>query len=68
MPAILPPELADKWLQPLSDERDLIEIQHLLAPYPDEDLKAHTVGRLRGKQYSGNHPGISSEVTYAELA
>lgn len=67
MPAILPDELADKWLQPISDERDLVEIQDLIAPYPEAVFKAHTVGKLRGKDYAGNQPGISAEVFYPDL-
>ncbi|MDM9632511.1 SOS response-associated peptidase [Robiginitalea aurantiaca] len=68
MPVILPDALADQWLDPIADERDLAEIQRLITPYPDEGLKAHTVGRLRGKAYAGNKPEISSEVFYPELA
>lgn len=68
MPVILPDELADQWLHPTSDARELSEIQRLISPYPDADLKAHTVGRLRGKGYAGNQPQISKEVIYPELA
>ena len=35
--------------------------------YPEEELQAHTVGKLRGKEYKGNIPEISQEVSYAEL-
>jgi putative SOS response-associated peptidase YedK len=68
MPVILPDELADQWLNPISNERDFSEIQRLIAPYPDAGLKAHTVGKIRGKGYEGNQHDAAIEVHYPELA
>lgn len=68
MPLILPEELEDEWLQPLEDERDQQQLQELIHSFPEDLLQAHTVARLRGKEYAGNHPGISEEVVYPEMA
>ena len=67
MPLILPDELADRWLEPSSDELDQKALQELIHPYPEEALAAHTVARLRGTSYPGNIAGISREVAYPEL-
>lgn len=67
MPLILPDELEDKWLEPIEDELDIKTIQDLIRSYPEEELKAHTVGRLRGKEYIGNVEEITEEVLYPEL-
>ncbi len=68
MPLILPEELHDQWMQPVHDEVDIKAIVSLIQPYPEEELDAHTVGRLRGKEYGGNVEGISEEFLYPELA
>jgi putative SOS response-associated peptidase YedK len=67
MPVILPDKLADQWLTPVSDARDFSEIERLITPYSDVDLKAHSVGKLRGKEYIGNQPEVHKEVRYPEL-
>ncbi|MBT8305406.1 MAG: SOS response-associated peptidase [Maribacter sp.] len=67
MPLILPQELEDKWLEHLDDELDQQAIGKLIQSYPEEELRAHTVTRLRGKDYVGNVEEISNPVTYAEL-
>lgn len=67
MPLILPRELEDQWLHPISDGLDIQAIQELIKKYPDGELRAHTVTRLRGKEYEGNVEGISNEVVYEEL-
>ena len=68
MPLILPDPLAEAWLAPLGDPLDQKALQTLIQPYPQEELGAHTVGKLRGKEYAGNVVGISEPVTYPELA
>lgn len=68
MPLILPEELEDAWLAPGDDVLDLKALESLMLPYPEDALEAYTVNRLRGKEYSGNVPGISNEVLYPELA
>ena len=67
MPLILPQELEDKWLQPIEDELDVKSIQELIREYPDEELDAYTVRRLRGKEYIGNVEEVSEPFEYIEL-
>lgn len=67
MPLILPEELEDKWLQPIDDAVDAIEIQELIRPYPDNELEAYTVHRLRGKEYLGNTEEVTSRFEYEDL-
>lgn len=67
MPLILPEELEDEWLYPIVDELDQKKIQELIQSFPEEELKAHTVSKLRGKEYKGNVEEISNEVIYEDL-
>jgi len=67
MPLILPQELEDKWLNPIEDQLDVKSIQELIKEYPDEELDAYTVRRLRGKEYIGNVEKVSEPFEYAEL-
>ncbi len=67
MPLILPEGLEDAWLKDIEDGLDQEQIQKLIQSYPDGELKAHTVAKLRGKDYAGNVAGISDEVIYDEL-
>ena len=67
MPLILPDALTEEWLQPINDNLDQNKIQELILSYPENELKAHTVGKLRGKEYAGNIETISNEVTYHDL-
>ncbi len=67
MPVILPTELEDGWLDPINDELDILKIKELIREYPDDELTAHTVSRLRGKEYSGNVETCSHEVMYEDL-
>ena len=67
MPVILPTELEDKWLAPIEDELDIKQIQNLIREYPQDELTAHTVAKLRGKEYPGNVAEISDKVNYEEL-
>lgn len=67
MPLILPRELEDKWLDHLDDELDQKAIESLIQSYPAEELEAHTVTRLRGKEYIGNVEEVSNSFEYGEL-
>ena len=67
MPFIIPPALEDKWLIHIEDELDQKSIEELIQSYPEEELKAHTVRRLRGKEYLGNVEEISDPIAYEEL-
>lgn len=69
MPLVLPTEeLEDLWLEYV--ERDLVEdfLKPIARPMEDGLLKAHTVGRLRGKEYAGNVPVASEKLTYPGLS
>lgn len=67
MPLILDLEAEDLWLQKLDNDVVKDSITELIKEYPAEKLTAHTVGRLRGKEYLGNVEHISEEVVYPEL-
>jgi len=64
MPVILPEDLREEWLKPLSQN----EIQELATfVYPDSQLDAWTVPRLSGKNSPGNVPEANKKVEYEEL-
>ena len=67
MPVILNEALADKWLVKLEGDKDQEFIKELIREYPEEELDAYTVGRLRGADYLGNVPEISEPVKHKEL-
>lgn len=67
MPLILPEELEDDWLANLKDNLDQQKLKELIQAYPENELTAHTVSKLRGKEYQGNVEGISEEVIYEKL-
>ncbi|WGK65143.1 SOS response-associated peptidase [Croceiramulus getboli] len=67
MPVILPEVLEEEWLQEMEDGRDRKNLETLLQEYPADALEAHTVQRLRGKEYPGNIPSISEPFDYEEL-
>ena len=67
MPVILPDELEDIWLKPIQNEEDTKEIKNLIQPFPDKDLSAHTVQKLRGKDAFGNVPEASDQFNYTDL-
>lgn len=67
MPLILPTELEDNWLREVTDELDEQLIEDLISPYPDGQLKAYTVKRLRGHDYVGNFDEASQPFSYEEL-
>lgn len=67
MPFILPDALEDEWLNPITNNFDEKHIKSLIQSYPEDQLKAHTVGKLRGKDYQGNVEQISYPTVYEEL-
>tara|TARA_R100001369_G_scaffold92866_1_gene140664 strand:+ start:35775 stop:36539 length:765 start_codon:yes stop_codon:yes gene_type:complete len=67
MPVILPAELADNWLFPVNDELDTKSLQELIKKYPEDELTAHPVKPLRGKNYLGNVEEASKIFSYPEL-
>ncbi len=64
MPFLLTDDLANEWLTPNENKDD---ITNLIQPYPSNELAAHTVRRLRGKEYMGNLKEISDPFEYADL-
>lgn len=67
MPLILTEESADEWLNPINNEDDQKQIQKLIKSFPQEELAAYTVRKLRGKEYIGNVEEISEEYIYKDL-
>jgi len=67
MPVILPDELEDGWLADLEDELDRERLIELITSYPETELQAHTVGKLRGKHALGNVPEASELFEYDDV-
>lgn len=67
MPLILEESETTKWLHPINDKLDQKQIEELIHPFANKNLKTHTVKRLRGKDYIGNVEEISEEFFYEEL-
>ncbi len=67
MPLILPEAIEDKWLDPVDNDLDIQGIQELIQSFPEHELEAYTVRKLRGKSYIGNVDEISEPYTYDEL-
>ncbi len=67
MPLILMEIEEDIWLNPIHDALDIQTIKELIKAYPEDQLKAHTVNKLRGKEYLGNVEAISEEYIYEDL-
>ena len=67
MPVILPDGMEDEWLRPINTDSDKEAIIDLIQPYTVDDLLAHSVRRLRGKEAVGNVPEASEKFEYPEL-
>ncbi len=67
MPLILGEEEEEIWLKKYDADAVKAPIQEVIKEYPEENLSAFTVGRLRGKEYLGNVEEIAQEVHYPEL-
>lgn len=67
MPCMLTEENEDKWLAKIETETAIQTAKELIQQFPNKELIAHTVGKLRGKQYVGNVPEIVQEVIYPDL-
>ena len=65
MPLLLSEEMEERWLS--SNTTIEKQIEEVLNSTNEIALKAHTVGKLRGKNYVGNTESIYEEVEYAEL-
>lgn len=67
MPVILSEQFADNWLDPKSKNRDSDIMKEILAPYTENEITAHTVNRLRGKNRTGNSIQATEPFIYAGL-
>jgi len=67
MPVILADAHEDKWLNPIHNDKDIQQIMELIQEFPEAELDAYTVKRLRGKEYIGNVEAISEKFDYDEL-
>ncbi|MCB9240953.1 MAG: SOS response-associated peptidase [Flavobacteriales bacterium] len=67
MPVILPEEQADDWLIDWRGDLETAKLMDLMHPYPQEELTAYPVQRLRGKEALGNVPQAIEEFHYPEL-
>lgn len=68
MPLILSEEEIEQWLAPVKTDTDISRLKKLIKPYRDEELVAHTVRRLRGKNALGNIPESAERFSYEELS
>ena len=68
MPVILDEADIDSWLKPINNDDDLATVKARIRPWQGEELVAHTVRRLRGKEAAGNVPEASKSFNYPELA
>lgn len=67
MPFIIPEGMEDEWLRAADTPPDQKVLTDMIRSYPADSLQAHTVRRLRGKEYAGNIPEISEPFHYPEL-
>lgn len=67
MPLILTNELEEQWLNNNNDEFNQKRVQELIQAIPNDELQAHTVNKLRGKEYIGNVEQISKKIIYEDL-
>ncbi len=63
MPVILAEDMENEWLKPIGKNK----LQEFLQPFPDSELRAHTVRKLSGKNSSGNVYEANEEYKYEEL-
>lgn len=63
MPLILPDDIADEWI--FEEEREKVE--ELISSFPETELEAYTVGKLRGKHAIGNHPEAIEVFEYENV-
>lgn len=64
MPVILSREDQDKWLSPLLNKEELIQ---LAKPFPEELLEYHTVKRILGKDGIGDVPEAEEKFVYQDF-
>ncbi|MFT5859522.1 MAG: putative SOS response-associated peptidase YedK [Flavobacteriaceae bacterium] len=65
MPLILPPNAEDLWLRPTG--KGVETLSQIIKPAENALLEAHPVGRLKGKEYTGNNANITERAYYAAI-
>jgi len=65
MPFILQRSAESDWISPDLPEDEILP---MIQPFPEDQLTAYTVHRLRGKAYPGNIPEIMDPIDYPELS
>ena len=64
MPLIQNEEMQEEWL---NNELNMVNVIALIQPLPFEELIAHPVGPIKGKNAIGNKPNVTEELKYALL-
>ncbi len=65
MPVIIPPDKYQEWLKKGLTRK---EINSFLKPYPDKEMKNHTISKLiTSRSQSSNVPEVMDKMDYAEL-
>ena len=68
MPLIIPCEAEKEWLsEEAVTEEQMRSIKNLIKPYDQKLLNTYTVGKLKGKNATGNTPKAIEKVEYPEL-
>lgn len=67
MPLIIPNDMVNDWLSPINDKTGKELIVHIIHTTPSSEMKAHTIGRLRGANAIGNVPEVTTKVSYKDL-
>ena len=71
MPVLLRQDQIMDWLAPVKkeDPTDMAKLKlDVFQPYPEDQLKAHTVAQLLGKTGMGNRPEAQEEYIHLDLA
>ncbi|MFH2095982.1 MAG: SOS response-associated peptidase, partial [Bacteroidota bacterium] len=67
MPAIFEKGKEREWMMPASGVAGIQKLKELLVPYPESRMIAYPVGKLRGKEGSGNTEKAIERKVYPEL-
>jgi hypothetical protein len=65
MPFIVPRDLETTWLK---EGLDPVEAKQMISSFTNEEMVAHSVRRLRGKEAAGNNPEAIEKFEYPELS
>lgn len=68
MPVILSDDIADQWLIDYDNDQHQKSIEALIQSYPEEQMEAYPVQKIRGKEATGNKEEASQPFQYPELS